>query len=36
MVDTLDRAWWRRYRRDLEQLLRQDELLVRAIPVEAL
>jgi hypothetical protein len=36
MVDTLDRAWWRRYRRNLEQLLRQDELLVRAIPVEAL
>ncbi len=35
-VDTIDRAWWRQYRRNLEQLLEQDELLVRALPVEAL
>ncbi|MBB4576932.1 hypothetical protein [Rhizobium lentis] len=36
MVNSLDRAWWRQYRRKLEELLRQDELLVRALPVETL
>ncbi|MBY5461687.1 hypothetical protein HFO89_36205 [Rhizobium leguminosarum] len=36
MVDTLDKAWWHQYRRNLEQLLRQDALLVRALPVEVL
>jgi hypothetical protein len=36
MVDTFDRAWWRQYHGDLEQLRRQDELLVRAHLVEAL
>ncbi|NDK48881.1 hypothetical protein [Rhizobium laguerreae] len=36
MADTLDRAWWRQYRRKLEQLLAQEELLVRALPVETL
>ncbi|XKM42999.1 hypothetical protein A4U53_034920 (plasmid) [Rhizobium ruizarguesonis] len=35
-VDTLDKAWWHQYRRNLEPLLRQDELLVRALPVEML
>lgn len=36
MVDDLDRDWWDQYRRELEHLLRQDELLVRALPVERL
>jgi hypothetical protein len=36
MVDNLDRTWWHQYRRKLEQLLKQDELLVRALPVETL
>ncbi|MBY3583776.1 hypothetical protein HJA77_21740 [Rhizobium bangladeshense] len=36
MVGSLDRVWWRQYRRELEQLLAQDELLVRALPVETL
>ncbi|MCV9943915.1 MULTISPECIES: hypothetical protein [Rhizobium] len=36
MVNSLDRAWWRQYRRKLEQLLGQEELLVRALPVETL
>ncbi|SCB58541.1 hypothetical protein GA0061105_1058 [Rhizobium aethiopicum] len=36
MVDDLDRTWWYQYRRKLEQLLRQKELLVRALPVETL
>ncbi|AHG49247.1 hypothetical protein RLEG12_09900 (plasmid) [Rhizobium leguminosarum bv. trifolii CB782] len=36
MVDDLDRTWWHQYRRKLEQLLKQKELLVRALPVETL
>jgi len=36
MVDDLDRTWWHEYRRTLEQLLKQKELLVRALPVERL
>ncbi len=36
MVNSLDGAWWRQYRRKLEELLGQDELLVRALPVETL
>ncbi|WP_244920042.1 hypothetical protein [Rhizobium etli] len=36
MVGSLDRVWWRQYLRELEQLLGQDELLVRALPVETL
>ena len=36
MVDTLDRAWWARYRKTLEQRLRQEELVVRAHEIERL
>jgi hypothetical protein len=36
MVDDLDRTWWHEYRRTLEKLLKQEELLVRALPVETL
>lgn len=36
MVDTLDRAWWARYREDLRTRFRQDELLVRATAVDML
>ncbi len=36
VVDTLDRAWWTAYRRDLEQRFRQQELLVRALGCERL
>ena len=35
-VDTLDRAWWRDYRHALEGRFRQDAILVRALPAEAL
>lgn len=31
MVETLDRDWWAAYRTELEQVFRQDEILVRAI-----
>jgi hypothetical protein len=30
MVDSLDRTWWRDYRLELEQLFRQDQIVVRA------
>ena len=36
LVDTLDRAWWREYRHALEQRFRQDAILVRALPADAL
>ena len=36
MVETLDRAWWQSYRRDLETRFRQQELLVRALACERL
>ena len=32
MVDALDRAWWRDYRRALESRFAQQELVVRALP----
>lgn len=36
MTDALDRAWWAAYRRTLESRFRQDELVVRAVPIEPL
>ena len=36
MVEALDRDWWRSYRRDLELRFEQDEILLRACPVERL
>ena len=36
MSDTLDRAWWRRFRERLEREFRQDEIVVRAREVERL
>lgn len=36
MVDTLDHAWWRDYRKALERRFRQDAILVRALPIEVL
>lgn len=36
LVETLDAAWWRDYRRALEQRFRQDAILVRALPAETL
>jgi len=35
-AETLDRPWWDRLRRQLEQDFDQDEILVRAIQVERL
>jgi hypothetical protein len=36
MVDELDREWWRAYRDRLAALFRQEELVVRALPIERL
>jgi hypothetical protein len=36
MSDTLDRLWWREYRHRLEELFRQDQIVVRAQVYEAL
>ena len=34
MTQGLDRAWWSSYRSELEQIFRQDEILVRTIACE--
>lgn len=34
MVESLDRAWWKRYGTDLASRFRQDDILVRALPCE--
>lgn len=36
MVESLDAAWWARYRRDLEARLAQQELVVRAMEIRRL
>src|ERR1700738_1304677 len=36
MTETLDVAWWRNYRRQLEREFRQDEIVVRASTVTLL
>jgi hypothetical protein len=36
MVDSLDRKWWEVYRRELEQLFRQDQIVLRAQTYERL
>ena len=36
MTDTLDREWWRAYRRALEKRFAQDELVIRSQTVERL
>ena len=36
MVDSLDAAWWSAYRRELEGRFEQDELVVRAQPMQRL
>jgi hypothetical protein len=36
VVDSLERAWWEAYRRQLEERFRQRELLIRALDCERL
>jgi hypothetical protein len=33
-VRELDRAWWRAYKRKLEELFHQDAILIRALPAD--
>ena len=36
MVRVLDRGWWHDYRKQLQHLFRQDQIIVRAQAYEAL
>jgi hypothetical protein len=36
MVESVDRSWWTRYRRTLEERFGQRELVVRALQIERL
>jgi hypothetical protein len=36
MTDALDRAWWKRYREQLQQRFRQQEMVVRCSSIERL
>lgn len=36
MAQELDRAWWADYRQALESRFRQDEIVIRATPIERL
>jgi hypothetical protein len=36
MTDDIDRSWWSSYRRELEARFRQEEILIRATPIERL
>jgi hypothetical protein len=35
-TDDIDRSWWSSYRRELEARFRQEEILIRATPIERL
>lgn len=34
MAESLDDRWWREYRASLERRFRQDEVVIRALPME--
>jgi hypothetical protein len=36
MVEVLDKAWWGGFRADLESAFRQDEVVIRVLPMERL
>jgi hypothetical protein len=36
MVPSIDRRWWTRYRRDLEQRFDQEEIVIRAVAMQRL
>ena len=36
MVKVLDRSWWSSYRQQLQTSFRQDEIVLRAMPIEKL
>jgi hypothetical protein len=36
MVDEIDREWWRGFRQELEATFEQEEIVIRATPIERL
>ena len=36
MTETLDRTWWSRYREQVRIRFKQDELVIRALPIDRL
>ena len=36
MVETVGRTWWQDYRQRLQELLRQESIVIRAVPMERL
>lgn len=36
MVAELDRTWWKPFRRELELRFQQEEIVIRAVPIEKL
>jgi hypothetical protein len=36
MADHLDKSWWRDYRKELERLFKQDEIVIRSHVIETL
>jgi hypothetical protein len=36
MTEAIDRDWWGRYRRELEEMFQQDEIVVRLTQIERL
>ena len=36
LVESLEHAWWRRYRRELERRFAQEEVIIRAMRIETI
>ena len=36
MIKDLDQEWWKQYKRKLEQIFKQDEILIRCVSFEKL
>ena len=36
MVETVERTWWEEYRKHLQKVLRQESIVIRAVPMERL
>lgn len=36
MTEQLDKAWWQQFKKNLEDIFRQDEILIRCLPIEKL
>jgi len=36
MVETVERTWWQEYRERLQKFLRQESIVIRAVPMERL